>query len=83
MRVNLHVASLDPAQAAKLLKKSCEPSLGLGVRLDTSAQYGYAPHSRGLLRVSGERPSSRGTSNDFDEIAASHCSAQGSRARRY
>jgi hypothetical protein len=37
----------------------------------------------GGLRSRGERPCHSGTGNDFDEIASSHYSPQGSGARRY
>src|SRR4029077_20346196 len=43
MRVNLNVGSLDPAQIAELLNKSCEPTLHLGLGLSKRRQYGYAP----------------------------------------
>src|SRR5262245_14490478 len=54
--VNSNVASLDPAQIAKLLNKSCQPSPDLKLGLGERSQYGYAPHALYLLRAYGNRP---------------------------
>jgi hypothetical protein len=40
------------------------------------------PQPLALLRVRSERPKTSRTSNDFDEIASSHCLPQGSGPRQ-
>src|SRR5262249_48437579 len=69
MRVNSNVASLDPAQIAKLLNKSCQPSLDLKLGLGERSQYRYAPHALYLLRAYGDRPAGRGAAEQRDELA--------------
>jgi hypothetical protein len=55
----LNVSSFNPSQVAKLLSKSCQPSLDLGLGLGSGGQYGYAPQALYLLRVYRNRPAGR------------------------
>jgi hypothetical protein len=52
---------------------SREPRPRARIALRPDHQHADPPHLLGLLRVRGERPKGSRTSNNFDEIAASHC----------
>src|SRR5262249_57018420 len=70
-RVDVHVATDDPAQQSQLLMKRCDAGLEDGIVWSCGQQHAYAAHPLRLLRAHRERPRCR-AAEQRDELAPPH-----------
>ena len=73
VRVDLNIASVNPAQLTKRLNEGCDPCLYLGVGFGVREQYRDAPLAVGLLRARREWPNGHADYR-FAEIPPPHVS---------
>src|SRR5262249_22836998 len=67
--VDPDIASSDPAQVWEALQQRCDIALSWRIPLGVSHEHADAPHPLGLLRPPRERPCSRRTAEQCDEVA--------------
>src|SRR5262245_8780860 len=75
--LDFYVTAVRPAQLLKALQERFDPGFELRIVRRCVQEYADAPGLLTLLRISGERPSRR-TSDQYNELAPSHCLPRGS-----